>query len=282
MTTKPEWHYPINQNGHRSAHANRDGEVYLGEWRNISEHIKELGQQLIFAAIRVDRSNCTWCGFRPDVTFDGELVTLLPECPAVDNPIRFSVPFPSGEIVFRDDLRPVFDLPEEFDDNVLGGLNTHPGQRFRSLAAAKAGFAYGQVGNTSPNLYKVDDDDHYVIANPAYDEDTDDERVPDNWELVGGFCTDTWSYNIADAAEWDRRLPIARKEITDESRWWRGTDVPRLKVTPGLYVFTHHYGTRGFGDGHGSELTIFAEIERRDLDAQETADQAAQQGDRHL
>lgn len=263
--------YPLDQRGHRVYYKD---EIDLTLWLRMTtgeyEGMAKYSQDTLLSG---EAHGCNWCGERVLANFDGERVVLRTECPAVDGaPYSIDLPVPSGEMVLADDLRPVFLRPSDDESyhRCPDGVNTAFGQREEALWMIERGCAYGQTGNVSRALYRVDDD-HYVIAEPAFNEDEDslDEMwVPPEWELMADIDGAVWCYNVADAGEWDRRLPkVLADETIDEwerDRWDSRRQPERVKVKPGIYKFTHHAGERTF-DHDSSDVKIYAHIERRDL-----------------
>lgn len=283
--------YPFDQNGHGLT---REDEIDLTHWWITVDFGVERGIDLFESAKSslissiMGGGNCNWCGIRPRLDFDREKVWAVEPCKAVDG-ARYSIELavPSGEIVLSDDLRPVYPRPNDHDTFKYGGINTAAGQRLEAELLAETGCAYGQVGNCPRTLYKVDDD-HYVMAFAAWDQENDEEYpLPAEWEYIGGTDGAVWCYMAADAADYDRRFVEAKARIdaVGVTSWNPGSgldyepyrefchleslleDPPkRFKMKPGIYTFTHHFGERGFDEyGEDGQPVVLTHIERRDL-----------------
>lgn len=159
---------------------------------------------------------------------------------------RIMLAVPSGKIVVRDSLRPLYDWREA----EVADYNSLAGQAQAVEAMAARGCAYGPVGNSCPGLYRTGEGT-YVIANLPYSEDTDDEVVPAGWTLLAGIITDLWAYSIADLGDFEA------KGGDVESLGWGATVVD---VGPGTYEFTHHTGEASFD--RDADTVIFADIRR--------------------
>jgi hypothetical protein len=190
-------------------------------------------------------SRCWLCGRYTDPVITDNAVTATP-CPYPDGiTVVTRLEVPSGSVIVSDDLRPVYD----WDESEVGDYNAVAGQAQAIRAMAARGCAYGPVGNTSPTLYKTGEGT-YVIATPAYDEDSDTEVRPKGWTERAWVCTDLWAYSIADYDDWKSRGGHARK-VTETV----------VHTGPGTYEFTWHAGERGFNrDTEGP--VIYADIRK--------------------
>lgn len=194
---------------------------------------------------------CWLCGH--SVTFDvtTERARATTPCPIPDGTTTvITLAVPSGKILVTDDLRPVYTAPREVE-RTLPDYNGGFGQAQYTRATADLGCAYGYVGNSCPTLYRTGPDT-YVIANGAYDDDTDEVTVPDGWTDLATICTDLWAYSVADYADW-----CARGGNPTTLGW---TDTV-VDVPPGTYEFTHHTAEASFGmaaDG----VTVYAHVRR--------------------
>lgn len=165
-------------------------------------------------------SECSECGEYVSLETNGITMSVCQpcECPP-EGPIEFELNVPSGELVYTDDLRPLFDIVGDYDINWRLGLIK------QSLAMAKIGCAHGFVGNSCPGVYRVNDTT-LAVASVPIDDDADEPINPPG-EQVGSICTDLWWYSFVDAEEYERRGGTKEDQVN------------RLKVHPGVYKFSH-------------------------------------------
>lgn len=192
---------------------------------------------------------CELCGVRAPLEVSADGVRATQPCPRPDNTTTITLAVPSGRIVVRDDLRPVFDVPDDAARAMLS-YNTKAGQAQYIRAMAEAGCAYGPVGNTCPSLYRTGPDS-YVIATPDYDDDGE-AVTPPGWQELASICTNLWAYSIADHDRW-------------VALGGPGHTKPRppvvVDVAPGTYQFVHHTGAPDF-DFSAPGPVIYAHITR--------------------
>ncbi|MFD9690379.1 hypothetical protein ACFXPX_36685 [Kitasatospora sp. NPDC059146] len=190
---------------------------------------------------------CLYCDEKVELTVrDGSVQTEEP-CRYADGITTvITLEVPSGKMVVRDNLSPVYDF--DVDSQVRASYYSALGKAQAIEALAAIGCAYGPVGNSCPGLYRTGPD-RYIIAGSALDEDGDAVDLPGEVCLTT-VCTDVWAYSIADHDHW-------RSRGGDPAR----QRVAVVEVPPGTYRFTHHSGERGF-DQHSEERVIFAHVER--------------------
>ena len=191
--------------------------------------------------------DCPHCGTRLQLAFNGEGFEVFVEdpCPYPKGLItEFELNVPSGKIMVDDDLRQWFPVEEDYDVNQLIGCHRS------SVAAAKNGFAYGFVGNTSPDVYR-NGDDKFVIGSYREGYCEKDENgewqdlenpEPCPWgESVASICTDLWWYSIADFDEFKRRRQhyTPDKPLKEITEFWTFNVVD---VKPGVYRFRQEQG----------------------------------------
>lgn len=192
--------------------------------------------------------DCAMCGEVVETEILADEVRITTPCPLPEGiTTEITIDVPSGKLVVTDDLRPVFN---GFRDD-FASYNTAKGQAQVTEEYAKQGCAYGPVGNSCPTLYRTGEDT-YVIANPAYDPDTDTETVPDGWEKLAWVCTDLWAYSIADHDLWAAR----GGNSPDVSFTGQVIEIPA-----GRYTFTHHTGEKSF-DRDAEGVIVYADIRR--------------------
>lgn len=191
---------------------------------------------------------CSFCGERPERSLVDGVVYAATECPFPDGVTsKVTLNVPSGKLIVTDDLRPLY----EIDDTGFASYNTALGQAQVVEAMAGVGCAYGPVGNSCPGLYRLGPDS-FVIANPPYDEEGEDDDSGILAERLAGVVTDLWAYSIADFDDW-----VARGGDPAALGWTESV----VEVTPGVYEFTHHTGERTF-DRDSDGIVVYAHVER--------------------
>lgn len=191
-------------------------------------------------------ARCGFCDQRADdLDITLTAATVRNPCPYPDGLTSIiTLAVPSGKIIVADDLRPAYN----WNDDELANYNSALGQHQAIEAMAKEGCAYGPVGNSCPGLYRTGPDT-YVIASLAYDEESDQEKLPASWESLAGIITDLWAYSIADFKDWQERGG-------DNTGGWYSV----VDITPGSYQFTHHTGERSF-DRDAEGPVIYAHVQ---------------------
>lgn len=193
---------------------------------------------------------CAWCDASRNLQIDGDTVVQPEPCPYPDGITSvITLAVPSGKLVVYDDLRDLYPLPGTQDD--YASYNSTLGQHQVIEAYATQGLAYGPVSNTCPGLYRTGEG-AYAFASPEYDEDKDDNILPDGWTYAAGVVTDLWAYSVADFDD------FTRKGGTIDTGRWKRPEV--VTVGPGTYRFTHHTGERAF-DYDADGTVIYAHIE---------------------
>lgn len=141
-----------------------------------------------------------------------------PPCPFPDGvpSTEWELNVPSGRIVVANDLRDLFPLPRDEDDDYDIGTTYGRGQT--ALAYAAVGMSHASVGNTSPGVYRVSGG-RYRIATSGKNQ-------------VATVRTALWWYSICDHAEFERRCA----RFKQEPGRFKGTVV---EVPPGVYRFEH-------------------------------------------
>lgn len=191
-------------------------------------------------------SRCATCDEYPELDITGTAVTVRAPCLYRGGFTGVNtLAVPSGKVIVSDDLRPVYN----WDDSEMASYNSALGQKQAADAMARAGCAYGPVGNSCPGLYRTGAG-RYAIASLAYDEETDQAVLPAGWEPLASVITDLWAYSIADFEDWKSRggNPAALG-------WGQSV----VDVTPGRYQFIHHTWEHSFNrDAAGT--VIFAHV----------------------
>ncbi|MEU1827445.1 hypothetical protein ABZ502_34165 [Streptomyces abikoensis] len=191
---------------------------------------------------------CQICGQHPSYQVMGDAAHVQEPCPHPDGiTTTITLSVPSGKLLVSDDLRPVYNWP---DDSPLH-YNSVLGRARAIESMAAIGCAYGPASDRSLGLYRTDPD-RYIIATPWIDFDNDETpSIPED-TLLADMCTDVWAYSIADYEHWI--LKGGDPETLDQ-----GDTI--VNVTPGTYRFIHHSGERGF-DLDVDETVIFAHVEQ--------------------
>lgn len=255
--------YDIDQKGHQYTRHEQVDMSMLAPIARLMEG-KDEGRRLIFESmlprIAGFHSSCAMCDAWTSLIFDHEAktITAKTECPFKDGiTTTFQVGIPSGVMVVANDLRDVFGVPREFGDG-MASYNSHMGQsEFMLGIATHFGFAYGPVGNTSPGLYRTATG--YEIANPAYDEDTDEWLEEDNNPLLAQVITDLWAYCIADA----RAFQAAQSRSIQAGHGPFQGQYTMVPVEPGTYEFVHHTGELDFKDTYDTnDRVIYTTIRK--------------------
>lgn len=273
---------PVDQRGHRQVGFRRNGILdasisLIGEDGDLTD-----GHASIFQGA-FDCSLCDACpGYdiveRPDgvehPSGSGHRYGLRAktECTLPNGTeIVFSLDVPSGRIIVKDDLRPVFNVPLRHEIDVPG-YNSAAGQALHCAEQAAIGVAYGPVLR-DPSLVRIDPDRYAMVF-------CDDEAEPGedghfDGEILATVCTDLWAYSIADFDHWlteAKAYVAANPDVEDRAgllNWVREganrADLPWsvsiVDVTPGTYRFTHHTARADF-DQDDSWPLVAADIER--------------------
>lgn len=171
-------------------------------------------------------------------------------------PIEVAIDIPSGYIVFSDDLRDPYNVPESkrSPQNATGPL----WQKMITKAYGEAGLFHGYVGNSCPSIHKHDG--KFIIGTSSYDEKTYETRDDLPGEYVGAVITDLWWYSLADK---DNLVQLLKEQGSDtiEETNFDGM----LKVDPGRYVLKHYYPYFGkYPAPKGSKYEVYAVLERSD------------------
>jgi hypothetical protein len=176
---------------------------------------------------------CHWCGELPACVTDGLIVRPLQACAHADGwELEYELAVPSGVLVAADGLGDVFDRPDfKFDRTAYGQIQ-------QCLAKAKLGCASGGVGDTCPDIFRVESE-HYVVASTP-------EKGEAPGESVGQIVTGGGNFDIADKS-------VFAAQGGDLA--WVRFEFP---VRPGVYKFVVHSYKRDFDIE--ADSAIFAEF----------------------
>lgn len=150
------------------------------------------------------------------------------------------VDFPTGEVVFGDWPDRFSEMVDEgwldeCDDDGAESINYIKGQRYRTEGFAKQGIFHLSVGNSCPSWYYDASTGEILIGGSSYNEDTDEETLPDgDFKDMGSFCTDLWWVTMLDRSRYDElisKLPKKRnKKYYDKT-------LDTATIKPGRYRF---------------------------------------------
>lgn len=196
--------------------------------------------------------------------FNGkEIVPELNECSEKNSNgiFSFTHSFPSGKIIFANDLRNIISEDREFHRNLdkkiteksgfYNTINSSLGQKLNSLVYSELGLVYIQVGNTSPTIFK--DKSGNIIAKPEflYDRETDEdiENFNKNDNKLGYICTDLWAvcamdYDLYKSLKLERAKKNYPEEEVDESYINEDDFDFIVEVKPGNYKITSYYNSK--------------------------------------
>ncbi len=194
--------------------------------------------------------------------FNGKSMVKDEGCSEKDKKGVFSFThnFPSGKIIFANDLRDIYPDYKEKDREIsskikeLSGyyntINSNLGQELNTKLYSDTGLVYIQVGNTSPNIFK--DNSGLIIAKPEtlYDPKTDEEwdNFNENEKNLGSICTDLWAVCAMDYDLYKSlKIEKAKKDYPDEKideTYINEDDFDFIvEVKPGTYKITSYYNS---------------------------------------
>lgn len=179
-----------------------------------------------------------------------------------------TVVFPTGELeianYFREGDEGFDELPKDIKWNSEYSIYHAVGRAATAQwLADNRNMAYGQLGNTSCSVYKVNDDKLVITSAYPYGEDEDGYEVeipvPEGWEFVCGISCGVWRIELVDRKaleEYDFPLEEYKK---DEYK-----DFGSVKVNPGTWEMKTYYQQRSdkeLMDDFG--FPIWAELNRK-------------------
>lgn len=145
------------------------------------------------------------------------------------------VVFPTGELIFANYFSPMDELPEDIQWNEEFSINEAIGrENTMKWLAENRGIAYGQLGNTSCAVYKVNDDKIYITS--AYYGEEDGEIAPPG-ELMGTISCGVWRFEAVDKARFAEHGFKLKTLQTGEDR-------VKVKVNPGEWSMRVYYQHR--------------------------------------
>lgn len=185
---------------------------------------------------------CYTCGEEVEFETNGLTIQAKNPCPHPNGiSLTFELNIPSGVMVVANDLRDHFNFEDDFNVNTAMGIVK------TTKAMEKIGCAHAFVGNSSPGVYKTGENT-FIVASSGYNEKTGGEKKPKG-KRVATICTDLWWYSIVDWNEFKKRKCNGKYQID------------KVKVKPGVYRFSHFYGTGQKFEKNFEKPSIFTKIE---------------------
>ncbi len=184
---------------------------------------------------------CAICGEEPSITFYEDRIEVEDNHFDV-GPFSVDIEFPTGVMLFDDDMRWYGDAHER-------DINTTIGTKQYSEDCAKQGMMHFFVGNSCPAVWREGDTIYVGSLSDA-----------DDYKRIGSICTDLWWASFVDEGILTDKLAassvIKAKEYIESARKKGGA----IKVAPGTYRCTSYYHV---GDlDYGTEETqIFCKLE---------------------
>lgn len=188
---------------------------------------------------------CFTCGRDLKMYFNGKTLELKGTepindiCPYASSDLTHTVELdiPSGEIVFGNDFRKMFEEPEEYSIEIH-----HNRKKYVNFYAA-AGLFHAYVGNSCPIIFQ-EERGIITVANVDPDE-LGDLRFGKECGMV---TTDLWWFSAMDSAEFIKRRLATEEQLSAIEA--------RVKVTPGRYRMTVYAGVN-----FDSYEPVYAKIE---------------------
>lgn len=224
--------------------SNPSGEILVG-------YIEDINTDYLLFATAI----CQDCGYRAGRVRPTESgYTVTEKCTFVrTEEVVTRLEVPSGRLIIDDALR----CPGLPEPDPLPSINYPPGRLELMRYHEARGKIYGNVLNTSPGVFKKDDEDSYTIGvwvDPEkFAEEEGWECIPEGWKQVAWVCTDVWSYEMMDYENW---LALGGTPLEEDDQ--NGTRSV-IEVTPGTYEF-HYFCDRAGFDHH--EEVVFATFHR--------------------
>lgn len=182
-----------------------------------------------------------------------------------DGSYSFIHSFPSGKIVFANDLRHILNKDDQSNDDEIykksgsSGINSDYGQELNAKLFSEKGLVYIQVGNTSPTIV-FNETTKSIIAKDNYFYDENDEEISliqEDEKELGYICTDLWAVCAMDYDLMYTLLKESKLKIhPEEEPFVEPGDYAELTVNvePGDYKVTSFYSKE--------ESNIFFTIEK--------------------
>lgn len=208
---------------------------------NFTEFSKITGiKQIEFSS-----TPCSICDKYYYLIYDGNKVVANKQCefPGGISPWELEIDVPSGILVFKNDMRDLFEPCNISVNSVIGIKRTEEHY-------AKQGMFHVCVGNTCPSIVKLPNGN---ISVGYLDDDNYDENI--DGVKVGKICTDLWWFGACDYDDFVKRNHGKEPGKNEFDR----EDVVNLPKGPGRYKLTSYYGA-----SRDESLSTFALIEKKE------------------
>lgn len=195
---------------------------------------------------------CNLCGEYPSLEVDqtdpanltliaGESMCATPDGFTYD----VTVDVPSGELVFADFFTFVEEEPEFID------INHKAGQKEYAEWLEERNVGYTQLSSGGYEIHRNLTSGEIFIGE-LYDEDVDDEVIPDGHELLGDISCGVWSVCFTDSNTYSTLMNPREED-----------DIVRVSVPSGRYTLTN-YTTLADHEVDVSKPTVHAVIKKAD------------------
>lgn len=148
---------------------------------------------------------------------------------------------PTGWLVFANffantDNKYLFDIDERLKyENEYSINNKFGRQTCMNYLAKHHNLGYVQLGNTSCDIYKVNENKIYITATWFEDKDGKDILPPTEWKLLGNICCNVWRVEFI-----DNSFLTARENFNRER--FNKMDNVMANVAPGKWTVRNYYG----------------------------------------
>lgn len=161
-----------------------------------------------------------------------EEIALMDEI--LDNQcVSTEIELKTGNLVFANHFHPYdeMDLKPPHNEYQSHSLCSYTGRkRTMDTLATENKILYGQVGNTSVSVYKVDND----TLNLVRWEDDEYDCIPKSWKKMGRICCDVWRFEFIEKEVLDSYKTDNNKEYVEDIEG-------KVSVTPGTWKLNNYY-----------------------------------------
>ncbi len=169
-------------------------------------------------------------------------------------PMKMEVDFPSGKVIYVDNLQTLFTEDTEIKEFLKGNdyidcSSRHWHENQTRIYWEKGKMVTGYCGNSCPSVIKTPEG--FKISQGSWDEEG--EYLEDENSL-GSICTDLWWYSLMDVEYFKNQFP----ELNPE-------DYDIMEIDPGTYLLSHYYGSDKVESEKrdtGNESCTFAEFKK--------------------
>lgn len=150
---------------------------------------------------------------------------------------------PTGELIFANffldtNSKYLFDIDKKIKYEDEYSINNKFGrQNCMDYLAKHHNLGYVQLGNTSCDIYKVNEDKIYITATWFEDKNGKDILPPAEWQRLGSICCDVWRVEFVDNSF------LATRENFNRERFNKMDNVV-ANVAPGKWTVRNYYGDR--------------------------------------